>query len=73
MHFGHFALGFVGFFATNAAFAQLVFQHWVIGGASAPKLIASENMAEINNNKRDKKEAENNAENIQEFHVDRFE
>lgn len=73
MYFGHFALSFVGFFAADGAFAQLVFQHWVIGGASAPKFIASENMAEINHNERYEKEAENNAENIQEFHVDIFE
>jgi hypothetical protein len=51
-NFGHLA-GFAHFAAANGTIAQLILQHGIIAGASTPKLIARNDMAQVNHNEGD--------------------
>jgi hypothetical protein len=59
----HFA-SFIRFFATNCTFAYFFFQHRVVGGASATKILTRNDLADIDQRKADAEYNENDAENI---------
>ena len=67
-YFGHLA-GFIGLAAANRTFADLIFEHWVVVGAAAPKLLARDHAAEVHHQKRHAYKPYRKEQNIQKFHV----
>ena len=56
--FRHLAL-LIGLLTTNGAFPDLIFQHGIIGGASAAKLLPGKDMPDIDQGKGQEKKKKN--------------
>ena len=55
--FRHLA-GLVSLLATNGTFTQLVFQHRVVGGATAPEFLPGDNVTNVDHHERKEEHTE---------------
>jgi len=65
--FRHFAF-LVGRFTADGAVSYLIFEHGVIGGASAPEFFSGKDLSYIDECERQTENDENDCQHIQKFH-----
>ena len=66
-YFRHFTL-LTRLPATHSTFANFIFQHRIVAGAAASKFVAGYDVPEVDKAKGDEKYAEDQSEDVQEFH-----